>query len=41
MTASGLAWGAAGERFGRAEYLREYFPDAWRWAVRRRILTAI
>lgn len=27
--------GRNGERFGRAEYLRHHFPDAWRWAVAR------
>jgi 3'-phosphoadenosine 5'-phosphosulfate sulfotransferase (PAPS reductase)/FAD synthetase len=26
--------GRNGERFGRMEYLREHFPDAWRWAVK-------
>jgi 3'-phosphoadenosine 5'-phosphosulfate sulfotransferase (PAPS reductase)/FAD synthetase len=25
--------GRNGERFGREEYLRNYFPEAWRWAV--------
>jgi 3'-phosphoadenosine 5'-phosphosulfate sulfotransferase (PAPS reductase)/FAD synthetase len=27
--------GRNGERFGREEYLRHYFPEAWRWAVAR------
>lgn len=27
--------GRNGERFGREEYLRHHFPDAWRWAVAR------
>lgn len=27
--------GRNGERFGREEYLRHNFPDAWRWAVAR------
>lgn len=30
--------GRNGERFGREEYLRHYFPDAWRWAVARGVL---
>jgi len=29
--------GRNGERFGREEYLRQYFPEAWRWAVSRGI----
>lgn len=30
--------GRNGERFGREEYLRYHFPDAWRWAVARGVL---
>jgi 3'-phosphoadenosine 5'-phosphosulfate sulfotransferase (PAPS reductase)/FAD synthetase len=30
--------GRNGERYGRAEYLREHFPEAWRWAVARGVL---
>lgn len=30
--------GRSGEEFGREEYLRHHFPDAWRWAVARGVL---
>lgn len=30
--------GRNGERYGRAEYLREHFPDAWRWARQRGLI---
>jgi 3'-phosphoadenosine 5'-phosphosulfate sulfotransferase (PAPS reductase)/FAD synthetase len=32
--------GRSGENFGRVAYLRQYFPDVWRWAVARGILEA-
>lgn len=30
--------GRSGEAYGRIEYLREAYPDVWRWAVARGIL---
>lgn len=33
--------GRNGERFGREEYLRNHFPDAWRWAVSKGIFGGI
>lgn len=32
--------GRNGERFGRSEYLRQHYPEAWRWAVSQGILGA-
>lgn len=31
--------GRNGERFGREEYLRHHFPEAWRWAVKRGVFS--
>lgn len=30
--------GRSGEEFGRLEYLRQHYPDVWRWAIKQGII---
>lgn len=30
--------GRSGDNFGRVEYLKQHYPDVWRWAVERKII---